>query len=81
MPVVRLWGSLRSATGGAEEVTVEARNIREMLDRLTEAHPGLGPQIARGVSVSIDGLMYRDAWLQPIPEGAEVVLLPRLAGG
>ena len=81
MPRVQIWGSLRAATGGADAVEVEARNIRQMLDRLAEAHPGLAPQIARGVSVSIDGLIYRDGWLQPVPEDAEVVLLPRLAGG
>ena len=78
---VRVWGSLRTATGGAAEVQVEAANIREMLDRLVEQYPGLGPQVARGVSVSVDGLVYRDAWLTPISPTSEVVLLPRLAGG
>ncbi len=78
---VKIWGSLRTATGGAEEVEVEARTIRDMLNALAEAHPGLAPQIDRGVSVSVDGAIYRDSWLTPVEGAKEVVLLPRLAGG
>lgn len=81
MPKVGIWGSLREATGGAAEVEVDAANVRQMLDRLIEAYPGLGPQIERGVSVSIDGKVYRDAWLQPVAPDSEVFLLPRLKGG
>jgi len=52
-----------------------------LLTRLGEAHPALKPHLERGVSVSIDGRIYRDAWFQPIPPGSEVYILPRLAGG
>ena len=81
MVKVVLWGSLRTATGGVAEVEVEAATFRELLDRLAEAHPGLRPQIARGVSVAIDGVIYREAWFAPIPPGAEVVLMPYMTGG
>lgn len=81
MTKVGIWGSLRSATDGQAEVEVEARNVKEMLDRLVEAYPGLAPQIERGVSVSIDGKVYRDGLLAPIKPDSEVFLLPRLAGG
>jgi len=43
--------------------------------------PALKPLIERGVAVAIDGQIYRDDWLRPIPPGSEVVLLPRMAGG
>lgn len=78
---VRLWGSLRRAADGLEEVEVRAGTVKQMLDALAEAHPGLAPQIARGVSVSIDGVIYREAWFTPIPPGAEVVLMPYMTGG
>ena len=81
MAVVRIWGSLQAATGGRAEVEVEASTIRQMLDALEEAHPGLGPQLRRGVSVSVDGAIYNDSWFAPIRPGSEVVLLPRLPGG
>ncbi|HEY8014783.1 MAG: MoaD/ThiS family protein [Dongiales bacterium] len=78
---VVLWGSLKSAAGGKTKIEVEAANIRQLLTRLGEAYPALKPQLERGVSVSIDGRIYRDAWFQPIPPGGEVYILPRLAGG
>jgi len=39
------------------------------------------PLLERGVAVAIDGKLYRDSWLQPVPDGAEVFLMPRVAGG
>ena len=81
MVKVVLWGSIRTATGGVAEVEVEAATFKDLLDRLAEAYPGLGPQIARGVSVAIDGVIYREAWFTPLPPGAEVVLMPYMTGG
>ena len=78
---VAIWGSLRAATGGRGEVEVEAANLRELLDRLAEAYPGIRPQIDRGVSVVIDGLVYNDSWFTPVRPDSEVVLLPRIVGG
>ena len=78
---VAIWGSLRAATGGRAEVEVEAGNLRELLDRLAEAYPGIQPQIDRGVSVVIDGLVYNDSWFTPVRPDSEVVLLPRIVGG
>ena len=77
---VMLWGTLRDAVG-AERVEVEARTIREMLDRLSEQHPALRPQIESGVSVSIDGAIYYGSWFKPVDPGQEIVLLPRIRGG
>jgi hypothetical protein len=48
---------------------------------LAEACPRLKPTLDKGVTVAIDGELYRDAHFEPIPEGAEVFLLPRMAGG
>ena len=81
MAQVQIWGSLRAAAGGAEVVEIEAASIGEMLEQLVIAHPGLRPQIERGVSVSIDGMIFSESWLAPILPDSEVVLLPKLAGG
>ena len=43
---------------------VEAANIQQMLKRLGEDHPKLKPMLERGVSVSIDGQIYRDDWFR-----------------
>ncbi|PPB82272.1 molybdopterin converting factor small subunit [Albidovulum inexpectatum] len=81
MVKVLLWGSLRQATGGRTEIELDARTFKELLDRAVEAYPGLEPQIRRGVSVAINGVIYREAWFQPIPPDAEVVLMPYMTGG
>jgi len=81
MVKVRLWGSLRQATDGLSEVEVEARTFKELLDRLGETYPGLRPQIARGVSLSLDGVIYREAWFTEIGPDSEVVLMPYMTGG
>jgi sulfur-carrier protein len=81
MVKVAIWGSLRTATGGRAEVEVEAGNLRELLDRLAQTYPAIQPQLDRGVSVVIDGLVYNDSWFTPITPDSEVVLLPRIVGG
>ncbi|MDX1710110.1 MAG: MoaD/ThiS family protein [Rhodovibrionaceae bacterium] len=81
MAHVKLWESLREATGGQTELEVEARTVKQLLDRLAEDYPDLQPAIDKGLSVSIDGEMHRKAGFQKIPEGAEVVIFPRMAGG
>ena len=81
MVEVAVWGSLSAATGGEEKLEVEAKDIRELFRKLAEQYPGLGPFIERGIAVSIDGVIYRDTWSKELPKGAEIFLLPRLAGG
>ena len=78
---VKLWGSLRSLVGGQEFVEVEASNFKQLLDQLEQQHPALKPQIKRGVSFALDGVIYRDAWFTPISDDNEIVLLPYMVGG
>ena len=78
---VQLSGSMRDAAGGAASVSVHAETIRELLRKLVERYPALQARIDEGVAVSINGQIYRDNWGEPIPEGAEVFLLPRIQGG
>lgn len=81
MVKVVIWGSLRTATDGLAEVEVEATSFREVLAALAQKYPGLKPQIDRGVSLAIDGTIYRDAWFTPVNPDSEVVLMPLMVGG
>ena len=78
---VQIWGALRDATGGLDVVEVEARNFKQMLDELCRLYPGLAPRIEQGVSMALDGKIYREAWFQEIRPENEVVLMPYMAGG
>lgn len=81
MVSVRLWGSLRDFADGQEMVEVEARNFKELLDALIVKYPALKPQIDRGVSLAVDGLVYRNSWFTEVKPDSEVVLMPYMRGG
>ena len=81
MVEVTLWGALGAAAGGKDKIEVEARDIRELFRKLAEQYPAVQPLIDRGIAVAINGTIYRDTWSKELPKGAEVFLLPRLAGG
>jgi molybdopterin converting factor small subunit len=78
---VKLWGSLRSLAGDREVLEVEAATLKDVLAAVESEAPALGPQIRRGVSFSVDGLIYRDSWFVPIDETSEIVMMPRMVGG
>jgi sulfur-carrier protein len=81
MAEVRLWGSLGAAAGGNDKLNIEAKNIRELLQKLAQQYPGVEPYLAQGIAVSINGVIYRDNWSKELPEDAEIFMLPRIAGG
>ena len=81
MVEVTLWGSVGAAAGGQHKVEIEAKDIRDLFGKLAAKYPGLEPLIDNGIAVSIDGVIYRDTWSKELPEDAEILLLPRLAGG
>ncbi|MEO6299181.1 MAG: MoaD/ThiS family protein, partial [Paracoccaceae bacterium] len=60
---------------------VDARNFKELLDGLVTLYPGLKPQIERGVSMALDGRIYKEAWFTEIGPDSEVVLMPYMQGG
>ncbi len=78
---VGLSGPLRAAAGGEESINIEAETIRELLGRLQDRYPAMKQHMELGIAVSIDGTIYRDNWATKIPQGSEVYLLPRIAGG
>ena len=81
-------GPLRGFTGGRDVVEVAARpdTLRDALDALFQAHPGLRDrvltetgEIRRHVNVFIGADRSRlDA---PVADGAEISILPAVSGG
>lgn len=81
MVKVILWGGLRDLADGTTELEMEAATIHQVVSRLGTDYPGLQTQLDENVSIAVDGQIYRDSWFVPLEPGAEVFLLPRLAGG
>ena len=81
MVKVNLWGSLQTLASGRAAIDVDASNIRQIFRALEAEEPGLGPVLETGVTVAIDGQIYRDDWFQEVDAESEVYLLPRMEGG
>ena len=81
MVEVTLWGGLVPLADNQKTLTVEASTIRELLRSLQDRYPALSGPIKNEVAVVVDGVVYRNDWSQEIPDGAEVFLMRRLAGG
>ena len=87
---VRLPTVLRSQAGGASVVTVDAGTVGEVLAKLVAEYPGLAGQVVQAdgslhkfvnIYVDDDDVRYLDGVDTPVADGAEVSILPAVAGG
>lgn len=81
---------LRRITGDAETVEVEAGTVKEVLDRLEERYPGFQSrvcddegQLRRFINVYVDGedVRFLKGLSTEVPDGAELSIVPAIAGG
>ena len=78
---VVLSGTLKELAGGASEIELEARDVRQLLRALGERYPALAPHLDAGYAIAIDGEIFQDAWFAPIGPNSEVHLVPAIRGG
>jgi sulfur-carrier protein len=78
---VVLSGTLKRLAGGASEIEIEARDVRQLLRTLGERFPELAPHLEEGYAIAIDGEIFQDAWFAPIRPDSEVHLVPAIRGG
>jgi len=87
---VRIPTPLRKLTGGADEVSVEAANVGEMIDNLEAAHAGLKErlcdekgEIRRFVNVYVndEDVRFLDGRGTALKDGDDVSIVPAIAGG
>jgi MoaD family protein len=88
--LVKIPTQLRAAAGGASEASVEGATVQEVLDGLFERHGELRERLAdddgslrRFVNVYVAGedIRFLDGLETPVADGAEVTILPAVAGG
>ena len=81
---------LRAATGGASAVQASGATVGEVLEQVYAQHGELRERIAgddgevrRFVNVYVDGedMRFLDGLGTPVRDGAEVQVLPAVAGG
>ena len=89
MAEIRIPPVLRPDTGGNRTVTVDANTVRDALEQLATAHPGVAPRVLAGegvpgfLNVFVDGDDVRllgglDTVVGP---SSTILLLPAVAGG
>jgi molybdopterin synthase sulfur carrier subunit len=88
VPTVFIPSLLRELTGGATQVRVQAKNLRELLDNLDAAHPGMKERltdedgrIRPEIVAAIDGETEHLGLLEPLNEDTEVHFIPAIGGG
>lgn len=87
---VKLPTQLRAAAGGASSVEVEGGTVREVLDAVYGVHPELKDRLSdedgtlrRFVNVYVGGddIRFGEGLDTAVADGAEVQVLPAVAGG
>ena len=87
---VRIPTTLRTLTGGQSSVSVEGVTVREVLAALDATHPGFAErlldeagELRRFVNVFVadDDVRFLDGMSTAVPDGAEVSIIPAVAGG
>ena len=87
---VRLPTVLRNAAGGASVVSLDGATVGEVLGKLVAEYPAMAGQVVQedgslhkfvNIYVDDDDVRYLDGVNTPIPDGAEVSILPAVAGG
>jgi sulfur-carrier protein len=87
---VRIPTQLRELTSGQGEITVEAVTVREAIDQLNAAHPGIGERLLddsgnlrRFVNLFLaeEDVRFLEGLDTPITAGQTLSVVPAVAGG
>ena len=87
---VKIPTQLRAAAGGEAETEVDGATVREALESLFDRHDELRARIydddgslRRFVNVYVAGedIRFLDGLATPVDDGAELTILPAVAGG
>ncbi len=78
---------LQSLTAGTKQVDLEARNVRQVIEKLDEMYPGIKDrlvedgQIRPNLAIAIDGDLAIMGMLEKVGENSEVHFVPAIGGG
>jgi molybdopterin synthase sulfur carrier subunit len=87
MPTVWIPPLLRELTGGQVTVSVPGATVRQVIDAMEEAYPGMRARLCQGdrlrpsLSVVVDGAVSRRGLGHPLDEASEVHFVPVVSGG
>jgi molybdopterin converting factor small subunit len=89
MVTVRIPTPLRTLTGGEDQVQVPGATLREVIETLEKKHPGIRDRllddkgVRRFVNIYVgdEDVRFLDGLETKLSSGAEVSIVPAIAGG
>jgi molybdopterin synthase sulfur carrier subunit len=89
MVTVRIPTPLRTLTGGEDQVQVPGATLREVIETLEKKHPGIRDRllddkgVRRFVNIYVgdEDVRFLDGLETKLTSGAEVSIVPAIAGG
>jgi len=91
MPVnIKIPASLRKFVGGSDTIEVEGQNVREALDGLDAAHPGIKAKLCDdsgnvrrfiNIYANSEDIRFLENLDTGLDDGAELQIVPAIAGG
>ena len=78
---------LQSLTAGVKQVDLDARNVRQIIERLEELYPGMKDRLVEdgeirpNLAIAIDGDVAIMGMLEKVGENSEVHFVPAIGGG
>lgn len=79
--------ALRTLSGGEPEIEATGHNLRSVIADVGERHPDLAARlvqngrIGRGLTLAINGDVVSTGLVTPVPENAEIAIVPQISGG
>ena len=87
MATVFIPSLMQTITNGEQQVQVEGATVRQVVESLERAYPGMKERLVEGnrikpnISVAIDGEITPLGMLEKVGENSEVHFLPAISGG
>ena len=87
MATVFIPSLMQGLTGGQQTVEIEGATVRQIVENLERAHPGMKERLVEenrikpNISVAVDGEITPLGMLEKVGESSEVHFLPAIGGG
>ena len=87
MATVFIPSLMQNLTGGQQTVEIEGATVRQIIENLEKAHPGMKERLVAdnrvkpNISVAVDGEVTPMGMLEKVGESSEVHFLPAIGGG
>jgi len=87
MATVFIPSLMQNLTGGQQTVEVQGATVRQVVDNLEKAFPGLKARLVEdnrikaNITVAVDGEVTPRGMLEKVADNSEVHFLPAISGG